>query len=56
MAEWLIRVFGKQRKEIDKHLLVQAVLAYGRQLSGKDGPSEPDNQAEDASASRERHA
>lgn len=32
MAEWLVRVIGKQRKEIDKHLLVQAVIALGRQL------------------------
>lgn len=32
MAEWLIRVIGKQRKEVDKSLLVQALLAMGRQL------------------------
>lgn len=32
MAAWLIRVTAKRRKEIDKHLLVQAVLALGRQL------------------------
>ena len=35
MAEWLIRVVGKQRKEIDKDLLVQAILALGRQLSAE---------------------
>jgi hypothetical protein len=33
VAEWLIRVIGKQRQEIDKDLLVQAILALGRQLS-----------------------
>ena len=32
MATWLIRVIGKRRKEIDKDLLVQAILALGRQL------------------------
>lgn len=32
MAAWLIRVTAKRRKEIDKDLLVQAVLALGRQL------------------------
>ena len=32
MSEWCIRVIGKNRKEIDKHLLVQAVLALSRQL------------------------
>lgn len=32
MKQWYIKVVGKQRKEIDKHLIVQAVLALGRQL------------------------
>jgi hypothetical protein len=32
MAVWLIRVIGKRRKEIDKDLVVQAILALGRQL------------------------
>jgi hypothetical protein len=32
MADWLIRVIGKRHKETDKDLLVQAVLALGRQL------------------------
>jgi len=32
MAAWLIRVIGKRRREIDKDLLVQALLALGRQL------------------------
>ena len=32
MAQWIIRVIGKRRKEIDKHLLVQAVLALGHHL------------------------
>jgi hypothetical protein len=32
MAEWFIRIIGKQRQEVDKDLLVQAVLALGRQL------------------------
>jgi hypothetical protein len=32
MSGWLIRVVGRQHKEIDKHLVVQAVLALGRQL------------------------
>ena len=44
MAAWLIRVTAKRRKEIDKDLLVQAVLALGRQLreqerQAQDGPS-----------------
>lgn len=32
MAAWLIRVIGKHKTEIDKDLLVQAILALGRQI------------------------
>lgn len=39
MADWLIRVIGKERKEIDKDLLVQAVLALGRQLWSQQQPT-----------------
>jgi hypothetical protein len=31
-AQWIVRVIGKQRREIDTDLLVQAILALGRQL------------------------
>jgi hypothetical protein len=33
MAEWLIRITGKQRKDVDLDLVVQAVVALGRQLA-----------------------
>ena len=32
MKQWRIKVIGKQRKIIDKPLIVQAVLAIGRHL------------------------
>lgn len=32
MMKWIIRINGKRRKEVDKHLVVQAVLALSRQL------------------------
>ena len=30
--EWQIKITGKQRKEPDKELLIQALIALGRQL------------------------
>jgi hypothetical protein len=43
MAEWLIRIVGKQRKEIDIDLVVQAVIALGHQLAEEARqPSPPD--------------
>lgn len=30
--EWHIRITGKQRKEIDKDLLIQALIALSRQF------------------------
>lgn len=30
--EWRIRITGKQRKGLDKDLLIQALIALGRQL------------------------
>jgi hypothetical protein len=32
MAQWIIRVTSTRQKEVDKHLLAQAVLALGRYL------------------------
>jgi hypothetical protein len=46
MAEWLIRVIGKERTNIDKDLLVQAILALGRQLWAEEQAAK---QQEDAS-------
>lgn len=33
MARWLIRITGKQRREVDADLIVQAVIALGHQLA-----------------------
>lgn len=30
MSQWLIKIVGKQRADLDKDLLVQAMLAIGR--------------------------
>lgn len=30
--EWRIRITGKQREKLDKDLLIQALIALGRQL------------------------
>lgn len=35
MTEWLIRVVGKQRKDINIDQAVQAVIALGHQLAGE---------------------
>jgi len=43
VKQWHIKVVGRQRKEIDKHLIVQAVLALGRQL--KQQQASRDNQS-----------
>ena len=32
MSEWRVRVTGKQRKDVDAALLVQAIIALGKQL------------------------
>lgn len=32
MADWYVRIVGKRKQEVDKHLLVQAVLAMARLL------------------------
>lgn len=50
MKQWRIKVIGKQRSEIDRHLVVQAVLALGRQLKAKQAvrekkPGTPEVQA-----------
>jgi hypothetical protein len=33
VARWLIRITGKQRREVDIDLIVQAVIALGHQLA-----------------------
>ena len=33
MVEWRIRIRGKQRKDIDAALLIQAVIALGKQFA-----------------------
>lgn len=33
MARWLIRITGRQRREVDIDLIVQAVVALGHQLA-----------------------
>lgn len=43
VAGWLIRVTGKQRREVDVDLIVQAVIALGHQLAEEE-------QAADSSA------
>jgi hypothetical protein len=32
MSEWRVRVTGKQRKDVDTALVIQAVIALGKQL------------------------
>lgn len=32
MTDWYIRIIGRRKEEVDKHLLVQAVLAMARLL------------------------
>jgi hypothetical protein len=36
VAQWNVRVKGKQRKEVDRNLVVQAVVALGRQLAAEE--------------------
>ena len=49
MAEWLIRIIGKQRKDIDLDLVVQAVVALGRQLAEEARRTEAERNDEAAS-------
>lgn len=40
--QWRIRIRGQQRKAIDVALVVQAVIALGRQLDAEKYPKSPD--------------
>jgi hypothetical protein len=42
MAAWLIRVIAKQRKQVDAHLVAQAVIAYARQLREREKAAKQD--------------
>lgn len=33
MQQWRVRIHGKHRREVDKTLLIQAVIALGKQLT-----------------------
>jgi hypothetical protein len=33
MQQWQVRIHGKPRREVDKILLIQAVIALGKQLT-----------------------
>jgi hypothetical protein len=49
MGAWYIRITGKRRKEIDVHLLVQAVIALGEQFREQENPrAEEDETVHDA--------
>jgi len=43
---WRIQVKGKQRKQVDVDLIVQAILALGRQLADEQRPAEAEPSAE----------
>jgi hypothetical protein len=38
-GQWRIRISGKQREPVDRDLLVQAVIALGRQLRDEEHSS-----------------
>ena len=40
--EWRIKVTGKRREELDKDLLIQALIALGRQFQREKAPMERD--------------
>lgn len=44
--EWQIRITGKQRKELDKDLLIQALIALGRQLQREAAQINRDSEGE----------
>jgi hypothetical protein len=35
-SRWQVQIKGTQRKEADRQLLIQAVIALGRQFKGRD--------------------
>lgn len=43
-SQWRIRVRGKQREPINIDLVVQAIIALGRQLWGEQQPVDADQQ------------
>jgi hypothetical protein len=45
MARWLIRITGKQRREVDIDLIVQAVIALGHQLAEEEKTAANDTEA-----------
>lgn len=45
MGAWYIRITGKRRKEIDVHLLAQAVIALGEQFREQENPHVDDDEA-----------
>jgi len=52
-AQWRIRVRGKQREPVNVDLVVQAVIALGRQLWDEEQPSVRANETGCASADPE---
>jgi hypothetical protein len=50
MARWLIRITGKQRREVDIDLIVQAVIALGHQLAEEEKGAEGKTQTAVAKA------
>lgn len=44
MGAWYIRIEGKRRKEIDVHLLAQAVIALGEQFRESGTPLTSDDE------------
>ncbi len=45
-SQWRIRVRGKQREPVITDLVVQAVVALGRQLWDEEHPATPANEAD----------
>ena len=50
--QWRIRIRGKKRQQMDSTLLVQAVLALGRQLREEARPAVTDAAAKDGLAEK----
>lgn len=46
-GQWRIRITGKQRKQVNVRLLVQAVIALGKQLAEEVRSSEDNQQIDD---------
>jgi hypothetical protein len=44
-AQWQVEIKRRQRKEVDKQLLIQAVIALGRQFSDEERKARTEMQA-----------